>query len=699
MSVFKIDRRELMVMTALSGTGLLLGCSLFKKKPKKRAEGEGFELNAYVLIGADDRVTILVPEAEMGQGILTSAAMIVVEELEADWAKVKVEPAPPRMKDYGWQITGASTSIRDGFGKLRAMGATARDMLLGAAAELGKAPVEELRAENSFVIHEKSGQRWSFGQLAERAVDQTAPVEPKLKEWRQMKLVGKSIPRVDIAEKVTGAAIFGIDVKRPGMLIAQVERPGVLGAKVKSVDDKAALAVPGVKQVVQLPTGVAVLADHFWAAKKGREALKVEWEGGSVNTTNATIRESYVAALSQGKDAVKTGDADAAIEKAAQKFEATYELPFLAHATMEPMNCTAEVGPDSCEIWTGTQSVSQVMDLAKEVTGLDPEAITIHSTYLGGGFGRRSKVDYVQDALHAARAAKKPVKVVWTREDDMRAGWYRPAAMSKMTAALDENKMPIAWKHQIAGAPILGLREGMDPFSLEGADKLSYAIKNIRVTYAAPADQSVPAWFWRSVGYSQNGFVVEAFIDELATHAGVDPLEFRRKLLVDSPRQLKVLEIVAEKSGWGGAVAEGHALGCAVVSSFGSHVAQVVDVSMDGPMPRVHKVWCAVDCGELVNPDTIVAQMQGGIVYGLSAALYGAIDIERGRVKQSNFHDYPILRITEMPVVETHLVAGGAPLGGVGEPGTPPIAPAVANAMFKLTGKRARSLPLLSART
>jgi isoquinoline 1-oxidoreductase beta subunit len=697
MSIFKIDRRELMVMTALSGTGLLLGCSLFKKKGKKREPGDPFELNAYVMIAADDTVKVLVPEAEMGQGILTSAAMIVVEELEADWSKVKVEHAPPRMKEFGWQITGASTSIRDGFAKMRVMGATAREMLLSAASELGQVPRAELRAEKSAVIHDKSGQRWSFGQLAEGAVEETAPAEPKLKDWRDMKLVGRSIPRLDMREKVTGEAIFGIDVRRPSMLVAQVERPAILGAKVKSIDDKAALAVPGVRQVVQLPTGVAVLADHFWAAKKGREALVVQWDGGAVHASNVSIRESYLAALEQGKDAVKTGDADGVIAKSEKKFEATYELPFLAHATMEPMNCTVELSEERCEIWTGTQSVSQVLDLAKEVTGLDPENIIIHTPYLGGGFGRRSKVDYVQDALHAARTANKPVKVVWTREDDMRAGWYRPAAISKLTAALDEKGMPLAWKHQIVGAPILGLREGMDPFSIEGAEKLPYAIPNIRVSYAPPADQSVPSWFWRSVGYSLNGFVVETFVDELAVFSGQDPVEYRRKLMNDSPRPKKVLEIVAEKSGWGGSLAEGHALGCAVFTSFGSHVAQIADVSLEDGRPRVHRVWCAIDCGEIVNPDTIAAQMQGGIVYGLSAALYGVINIDKGRVRESNFHDYPILRISEAPVVETHLVAGGAPLGGVGEPGVPPIAPAVANAMFKLTGKRMRGLPLVRA--
>jgi isoquinoline 1-oxidoreductase beta subunit len=599
------------------------------------------------------------------------------------------------MKDYGWQGTGASTSIRDGFGKLRVMGATAREMLLSAAAAAWSVPREELTASESVITHAKTKRTSTFGQLAARAAEERAPRDPPLKDPLKWRLVGKPIARLDLEEKVTGKAIFGIDVKRPGMLIAMIERPPLLGGKLKSLDATKALAVPGVKQVFAIPTGVAVLGDHFWAAKKGREALTVEWEGGGSNVTNASIRAELAAVIDAGKDARKDGDPDAVLAKAEKKLESLYELPFLAHATMEPMNCTAEVTKKSCEVWVGTQSSSQTLQTAKEITGLEADQISIHTTYLGGGFGRRSKVDFAVDAVYAAKQAGVPVKVIWTREDDMRGGWYRPAALARMSGALDANGNVIAWKHAIAGYPILGLKEGLDPFSLEGAKDLAYGIPNLRVSYACPLEQRVPTWFWRSVGSSQTAFAVECFVDELAELAGQDPLEMRRKLLVGSTRHRRVLNVAADKAKWGGTVAEGHALGIALHTSFGSMVAQVADVSMDGDRVRVHRVVCAIDCGEVVNPNTIEAQMQSGIVYGLSAALYGGISIENGRVKESNFHDHPILRIGEMPVVETHIIPGGPPIGGVGEPGTPPIAPAVANAVYKLTGKRVRSLPMM----
>lgn len=694
MTVFKVDRREVLKISALAASGMLIGCEWFKKAPRKRIEGEASELNAYVLVSADDIVTVVIPEAEMGQGVLTASAMIIAEEMEADWKKIRAVHAPPRMRDYGWQGTGASTSIRDGFGKLRVMGATAREMLLSAAARAWSVPREELTVADSLISHAKSQRSFTFGQLSVRAAEERAPSEPPLKDWPKFKLIGKPLPRLDIEEKVTGKAIFGIDVKRPGMLIAQIERPPTLGGKVKTFDATKALAVPGVKHVFQIPTGIAVLGEHFWAAKKGRDALTVEWEAGG-QVSNASIREELLKVIDAGKDARAAGDVDAALAKAAKKLEALYEVPFLQHATMEPMTCTAEVGKKSCEVWVGTQSVSQTLESAKEISGLEAEQISIHTTYLGGGFGRRSKVDFAVDALHAAKISGAPVKVIWTREDDMRGGWYRPAALAKMSAGLDAEGNLIAWKHAISGYPILGLREGLDPFSLEGAKDVPYASPNIRVSYACPSDQKVSSWFWRSVGSSQTAFAVECFIDELAEAAGVDAVEFRRKLLGESPRHRRVLLTAAEKGGWGRAVAEGHALGVAVHQSFGSYVAQIADVSMDGDRPRVHRVVCAIDCGEVINPDTIAAQMQSGIVYGLSAALYGGVSIENGRVKESNFHDHPVLRIPEMPVVETHIVPGGPPIGGVGEPGTPPIAPALANAMYKLTKKRVRSLPIL----
>lgn len=695
MNIFKVDRRTVLKISALSASGMLLGCEWFKKPPRKKIEGDASELNAYVLVSPDDIVTVVIPEAEMGQGVLTASAMIIAEELEADWKKVRAVHAPPRMRDYGWQGTGASTSIRDGFGKLRVMGATAREMLLSAAARAWSVPREELSVVESVISHAKSQRTFTFGQLSSLAAEERAPSTPPLKDFPKFKLIGKPLRRLDIEEKVTGKAIFGIDVQRPGMLIAQIERPPTLGGRVKKFDAAKALAVPGVKHVFQIPTGIAVLGEHFWAAKKGREALTVEWEAGAPGVSNASIREELLKVIDAGKEARAAGDVDGALAKAAKKLEALYEVPFLQHATMEPMTCTAEVGKKSCEVWVGTQSVSQTLESAKEISGLEADQISIHTTYLGGGFGRRSKVDFAVDALHAAKISGAPVKVIWTREDDMRSGWYRPAALAKMSAGLDESGNLIAWKHAISGYPILGLREGLDPFSLEGAKDVPYAAANLRVSYACPPEQKVSTWFWRSVGSSQSAFAVECFIDELAEAAGVDEVEFRRKLLGESPRHRRVLQVAADKAGWGQPVAEGHALGVALHQSFGSYVAQVVDVSMDGDRPRVHRVVCAIDCGEVINPDTIDAQMQSGIVYGLSAALYGGVSIENGRVKEGNFHDHPVLRLPEMPRVETHLVPGGAPIGGVGEPGTPPIAPALANAMYKLTKKRVRALPLL----
>jgi isoquinoline 1-oxidoreductase beta subunit len=622
---------------------------------------------------------------------------------------VRVEAAPVgpayNHTGFGTQLTGGSTSVASEWQRLRTVGAAAREMLIAAAADRWNVNKSSCRAEKGVVIH-ASGKRLSYGQLAEKAALMPVPKKVRLKDPVSFTLLGKPTLRLDTPQKINGKAIFGIDVRTPGVLTALVARCPVFGGKVKSFDATKAKSLPGVREIVQVETGVAVAADDFWSAKKGRDALQIVWdEGPSAGLSTEWMRDQYMKlAKTPGTVARKVGDPGAAMPKASRQLTAEYEVPYLAHAMMEPINCLVDLKKDSCDIWTGTQAQTLDRDAAAKVLGFKPEQIQIHTTFLGGGFGRRANPnsDFVKEAVQVAKAIEKPVRVLWTREDDMKGGYYRPMWYDRLMAGLDTQGNLIAWKHTIVGQSILAgtlfekgmVKNGLDETSVEGAADTPYGIPNILVDLHSPR-VAVPVQWWRSVGHSHTAFVVESFIDEAAHTAGKDPYGFRRSLLSGNRRHRAVLELAAAKAGWGTTLPAGRARGIAVHKSFGTSVAEVAEVSVSpGGEVRVHRVVCAVDCGRVVNPDTVEAQMESGIVFGLSAALYGAITLKNGRVEQGNFSDYPVLRMDAMPVIEVHIVPSREAPSGTGEPGTPPIAPAVTNAIFTLTGKRVRRLPI-----
>ncbi|MCM2316994.1 MAG: xanthine dehydrogenase family protein molybdopterin-binding subunit, partial [Thermoanaerobaculia bacterium] len=578
-------------------------------------------------------------------------------------------------------------------------------MLVATAAGEWNVDPATCRTENGHVIHEGSGKKLSFGALAGKAGAMKAPAVVVLKTPDKYRIIGKPTKRIDSKEKLDGSAVFGLDVTRPGMLIALVARPPVFGATLKSFDAEKAKKVSGVREVVKIDGGVAVVADDFHAASEGRDALVVVWDEGKLAALDSAKQGEEYAAMAKkpGKVAGKAGDAPAALGAAAKKLDAVYDVPYLAHAPMEPLNCVADVRPDGCELWVGTQSQTLDLAAAARAAGLKPEQVKLHTTLLGGGFGRRAVLDshFVVEAVQTSKAVKKPVKVIWTREDDIRGGYYRPRGHHSVSGGIDAAGKVVAWQHRIVSQSIVAgtmfesamIKEGIDETAVEGIADMSYAIPN-RLAEWHQAPMGVPVLWWRSVGHSANAFVVESFMDELAHAAGRDPLEVRRELLAGSPRLKRVLELAASKAGWGKPVPAGRARGLAVHSSFGSFVAHVAEVSVSAAGEiRVHRVVCAIDCGPVVNPETIRAQMEGAIVYGLSAALHGEVTFEKGRVQQSNFHDYPALRMNEMPEVEVHIADSKDSMGGVGEPGLPPVAPAVANAIFAATGTRLRSLP------
>jgi isoquinoline 1-oxidoreductase beta subunit len=719
----KLSRRDFLKSSALTGGGLVIGFAIPLARRFAHAQESAttnsaatFTPNAFLRIASDDSITVLLAHSEMGQGIWTTLPMLIAEELDADWSKVRVEhaPAAPAYAHtaMGIQMTGGSTTTWSEFDRYRQAGAAARALLVQAAAARFGVPVADIRTEKGEVI--AGNRRVRYGALADDAGKLAAP-DPEslaLKDPKDWKLIGQPTRRLDTPEKITGRAQFGIDVRFDGLLTALVARAPVFGGKVKSFDASAAKAVPGVRDVVQVPSGVAVVADHFWAAKLGRDALKVEWdlgEGTSVDT-DTLLREYRALAGREGTPAAQAGDADAALGRAAKVVEAEYAVPYLAHAPMEPLNCTVRLGPDSCEIWTGTQFQTLDMQTAQEITGLAPEQIRIHTAFLGGAFGRRatSDCDFVREALHVAKAAGKPVKTVWTREDDIRGGYYRPAFLHRARVGLDAQGRPVAWRQTIVGQSILGgspfekfaIKNGIDGASVEGASDSPYLedVPDRRVDLHSPRNP-VPVLWWRSVGHTHTGFAMESLVDELAHAAGRDPLEYRRELLVQHPRHLAALNLAAEKFGWDKPLAQGRGKGIAVHESFGSYVAQAVEASVERGRIRVHRVVCAIDCGVAVNPGGVRAQMESGIVFGLGAALHGRIALKQGRVQESNFHDYRVLRMHETPRIEVHIVPSTDKMGGAGEPGTPPIAPAVANAVFALTGQRLRELPLRLAAT
>jgi isoquinoline 1-oxidoreductase beta subunit len=635
--------------------------------------------------------------------------MVLAEELDCDWASVRAEHAPAAPEyahtAFGMQMTGGSTSTWESFEQLRKAGAMARVLLIQAAAQKWNLPPADCRTEKGWVLA-GGGHKASYGELAAAAAKLPTPADVTLKDVKAFTLIGKPTRRLDSKPKVSGTAEFGIDVKRPDMLVAVVARAPVFGATLKSFDAAKAKAVPGVVDVVQVPSGVAVLGKHFWAAKQGRDALVLDWDlGAGATLSTAAMRAEYrKLAQTPGIVAKAAGDVDAP-GKDARRIEAEYEVPFLAHASMEPLNCTVEIGKDGCDIYTGTQFQTMDQRTAAGILGLKPEQVRIHTTFLGGGFGRRAnpQSDFVAEAVHVAKASGKTVKVVWTREDDTRGGYYRPMWLSRMRARVGGGGKPAAWEHTIVGQSIMAgtpfadsmAKGGVDDTSVEGAADAPYlaAIPAHRVDLHSPKSP-IPVLWWRSVGHSHTAFAVESFIDELAHAAKQDPLQYRRALLPPDARERLALDLAASKFGWGKPLPKGHAAGLAVHASFGSYVAHIAEVSVEGKVIKVHRVVCAIDCGPVVNPLTIEAQMQSAIAFGLGAALHSQITFKDGKVEQSNFHDYQVLRLNEMPHVEVHIVPSTDKMGGAGEPGLPPIAPAVANAVFAVTGKRLRQLPL-----
>ena len=705
------SRRQFLKTTAITGGGLLLSFYMpaFGKNSGIPATTD-FIPNAFIRIGTDDMVTVIINHSEMGQGSYTSLSMLVADELDADWSKIKVEFAPVEAvynhPAFGMMGTGGSTSTWVEWDRFRKAGATGRYMLVEAAAQTWNVDASTCKTEKGFVIHTTTGKKLSYGQLVDKAATIKAPENVKMKEAKDYHFIGKPVKRIDTPEKTNGTAVFGMDIKVPGLLTALIARPPVFGGKVKSFNADKAKAIPGVKAVLEISRGIAVVATGFWAAKLGRDALEVIWDEGALSGLNSIEQGKQYEELAKqpGAIAKNEGDVNAAKERAVKKLEVVYDLPYLSHSPMEPLNCVADVKADSCEIWVGTQF--QTMDLmaASRITGLKPEQIKLHTTLLGGGFGRRAVIDshFVSEAVEVSKKIMAPVKVVWTREDDIKGGYYRPRAHHKISAGLDASGKPIYWQHNIVcqsfvkGTPMeaMMIRNGVDGAAVEGVANLPYTVPNLQVAWNM-APGGVPTLWWRSVGSSHTGFVVEGFIDELAKAAGKDSYEYRLMLMSKHPRHKRVLETVAEKAGWKKPVLPGRGRGIAVVESHGSVVAQVAEVSITkNNTLKVHKIVCAIDCGPIVNPDTIKAQMEGCIAFGLTAALYGEITFENGKVKQSNFNNYKMLRMNEMPQVEVHILDSTEKMGGVGEPGVPPVAPAVMNALFMLTGKRVRSLPL-----
>ncbi len=713
-----LRRKFLKDSTALMG-GLVIGFYLPVKggrayaadappKPAQPAK-QIFPPNAFIRIATDDSIAIVVNKSEMGQGVYTSLPMLIAEELEADWSRISVESAPVAAvynhTAFGMQMTGGSSSIPSSWEQLRRVGASGRIMLIRAAAQQWGVPENECHAENSQVIHAGSGKKLSYGKLADAAAKLPLPDNVKLKSPKDFKIIGKATKRLDTPAKINGTAQFGLDVYLPGMLTVLIARSPVFGGMVKRFDATEARKVPGVQGVYQVPTGIAVAASGFWPAKTARDLLEIEWdEGPGAALSTAKMRAEFLALAKQPGDvAHKDGDTVQGFKKAHKSVSAEYEIPYLAHAAMEPLNVVVDLKPDHCSIWTGTQMQTMDHAMAAKTAGLKPEQVEIHTTFLGGGFGRRAnpRSDFVIEAVQVAMAVALPVKVVWTREDDMRGGNYRPMWADHIEAGIAKDGKPLAWKHTLVGQSIIAdtafagflIQNGVDVTSVEGAATLPYVIPNLQVELHSPKNE-VPVQWWRSVGHSHTAFVVETMIDELAHLAGKDPVAYRLAILPADSRYRGVLKLAADKAGWGKEkLAAGHANGVAVHKSFDSYVAEIAEVSLENGKVRVHRVVAAVDCGMVINPDGVRQQIEGGIVYGLSAALHGAITLEKGRVAQSNFHDYAPLRFSEMPQVEVHIVASSEAPTGIGEPGTPPIAPAVANAVFTLTGKRLRRMP------
>jgi isoquinoline 1-oxidoreductase beta subunit len=711
-SPFKLNRRHFLQVAGLSGAGFVIGCRPAMEDEAGTLASGSADFGPFIRIGTDNTVTVVIKHLDKGQGVTTGLPTIVAEELDADWSQMRAEFAPADASRYNnlffgpMQGTGGSSSIANSWAQLREAAAGARAMLVGAAAAVWAVPAEEIAVERGKIRHAGLGQEATFGEMAARAADVLPPDEPVLKDPANFTLIGTRVPRLDTAGKTDGSTRFTIDVERPGMLTAVVAHPPKFGATVESFESEAALAVPGVSDIVEIDRGVAVVADSYWSALKGRQALTVEWDFANAESRGSDeLFADYEALVAgDGVAARMDGDPAAVLASAANIVRREFRFPFLAHAAMEPMDCVVELTANSCEIWTGSQLPTGDQQIAADLLGLMPEQVTIHTHFAGGSFGRRAvpDSDYVAEAVMVAKAigGRAPIKLLWSREDDMRAGRYRPMSYHVLEGALDESGNIHAWRHNVAiqsfmrGTFFEGMiQDGLDGSAVEGARGLPYAIPNLQVNWHE-AENGVPTLWWRSVGHTQNGYATEVFFDELAHAAGKDPFEFRRALLQEHPRHLAVLELAAEKAGWNEPLGEGRGRGIAMHESFGSFVAEVVEVSVDDGSFTVDRVVCAVDCGIAVNPDVIKAQMEGGIAYALSAALREEVTLTEGEVQQGNFDRYRILRIDEMPEVEVHIVASTEAPTGVGEPGVPPLAPALANAIFAATGKRIDRLPI-----
>ena len=705
-----VQRRDFLKVSVAASGGLLIGFQFpgISRLASAQAYASTFMPNAFVRIGTDERITVIVNHSEMGQGVYTSLPMLLADELDADWTKVGYESAPVDPKynhpAFGMQITGGSSSVWSGLEQFRQAGAAARAMLVAAAAQQWNVDAASCRTESGAVFN-GSNRKLTYGQLVGAASKLTPPEHVQLKDPKTFKLIGKPIKRLDTPVKLNGAAVFGIDVKLPGMLTATIARPPIFGAKMKSFDDSRARSMPGVRKIVAVPAGVAVIADTFWQAKMAREALQVDWDEGSMQnfSTSQMMQEFRERAKSTGTSVRKDGDAAGALANAAKRIEAVYEVPFLSHLMMEPLNCTVDLRPDSCEVWTGSQFQTVDRANAAKAAGLPNEKVQLHTTFLGGGFGRRAnpQSDFVVEAVHIAKAAGVPVKVIWTREDDMRGGWYRPAFLHAIEGGIDASGNAVSWRSRLVGQSIMTgtpfaamfMKGNYDPSSVEGVDDLPYAIPNLTVE-SHQAEINVPVQWLRSVGHSHTAFAVECFVDELAALAQKDPYQFRRQLLLKQPRHLGVLDLVAQKAGWDKPLPKGMGRGIAVHFAFGSYSAHVAEVSVTDGKVRVHRMVCAIDCGQYVNPGIIAAQTEGGAIFGASAALFQELTFESGRLQQTNFNTFPVMRMNECPEIETHIVESNEKAGGIGEPGVPCAAPAIANAIFAVTGKRIRRLPI-----
>ena len=716
-----LSRRKFIKTTAAAGGGLLVGFYLpaFAKGIKMAGipAGDNFSPNAFLRVGKDDSVTVILSHCEMGQGIWTSLSMLIAEELDANWKNMRAEHAPAAPvyfhTIYATQRTGGSTSLLSEFDRYRKAGATARHLLVQAAANRFKINMKDCRTEEGFVL--VGDKKISYGELVDDASMLPTPTDIALKEPAEWKIIGKKVKRLDTPAKVNGEAIFGMDVQFPDLLTAMVARKPFPTAKIKSYDADAPMAVAGVRQVVAVSSGIAVIADDFWAAKKGRDALRIQWDLGDAGSmdSNALFREFRQRADKGGLVATNTGSLENAFNRSTHIVEAEYFQPFLAHAPMEPLNCTVKLNADKCEIWTGTQTHTDDQRAAAEITGLPTEKVFINTVFLGGSFGRRNitRSDFVREGVEVAKASGKFVKTVWTREDDIQGGMYRPAFLHRFKVGLDKSGIPIAWKQTSVGQSVMtggpfekvAVINGIDMFSIEGMQTAPH-VKKI-------ADQRIeldtPVWpvtidNWRAVGSSHTIFAMESLADEMALAAKKDPVAYRRMLYKDDPRLVNVLNLAAEKSGWGKPLPAGYGRGVAVFEAVASYSAVIAEISVLKNQLRVHKVTCAIDCGTAISPDGIMAQMESNIAFGLSTALYSEITFKEGKVQQTNFHNYPSLRINDMPVINTFIVPSNEKPGGVGEASVGHIMPALTNAIFAATGKRIRNLPLgkqsLSAR-